>query len=74
YFNTTVSTFNPNSAEAWTGTSRYTWSAPGYQIQVVGGGNWWDGEILGIPTLYVVAGIGGVAVIGVALLIVRRRS
>ncbi|KXH72874.1 MAG: hypothetical protein AM326_00680 [Candidatus Thorarchaeota archaeon SMTZ-45] len=74
YFNTTLSTFDPNAAEAWPGTSRYTWSAPGYQIQVVGGGNWWEGEILGIPTLYVVAGIGGVAVIGVALLIVRRRG
>jgi uncharacterized repeat protein (TIGR01451 family) len=76
YFNTTLSTFDPNTAETWPGTARYTWSAPGYQIQVLGGpgGNWWEGEILGIPTLYVVAGIGGVAVIGVALMIVRRRG
>jgi uncharacterized repeat protein (TIGR01451 family) len=76
YFNTTLSTFDPNTAEAWPGTARYTWSAPGYQIQVLGGpgGNWWEGEILGIPTLYVAAGVGGVAVIGVALLLVRRRG
>jgi uncharacterized repeat protein (TIGR01451 family) len=74
YFNTTTSTFDPNAAEAWPGTARYTWSAPGYQIQVVGGGNWWEGEILGIPTLYVAAGVGGVAIIGVALLVVRRRG
>ncbi|MHA2143468.1 MAG: DUF11 domain-containing protein [Candidatus Thorarchaeota archaeon] len=75
YFNTTLSTFDPNTAELWPGTARYTWSAPGYQIQVLGGGaNWWEGTILGIPTLYVAAGVGGVAVIGVALLIVRRRG
>jgi hypothetical protein len=75
YFNTTLSTFDPNTAEAWRGTARYTWSAPGYQIQVLGGGaNWWEGEILGIPTLYVAAGVGGVAVIGVAILLVRRRG
>ncbi|MHA2210828.1 MAG: DUF11 domain-containing protein, partial [Candidatus Thorarchaeota archaeon] len=75
YFNTTLSTFDPNAAETWPGTARYTWSAPGYQIQVLGGaGNWWEGTILGIPTLYVAAGVGGVAVIGVAILLVRRRG
>ncbi|MFO7837579.1 MAG: hypothetical protein R6V83_13130 [Candidatus Thorarchaeota archaeon] len=82
YFNTTLDTFDPDNAENWNGASYYTMSATGYQILVEepeGGGGWWEGgllegEIFGIPTLYVAAGIGGVAVIGVALLLVRRRS
>lgn len=75
YFNTTLASFVVGDAGNWTGSARYTFSAPGYQIQILGGaGNWWEGTILGIPTLYVVAGLGGAAVIGVALLIVRRRG
>jgi hypothetical protein len=81
YFNTTLDTFDPNDAENWNGASYYTMSATGYQILVEepeGGGGWWgsgllEGEIFGIPTLYVAAGVGGVAVIGVAILLVRRR-
>jgi uncharacterized repeat protein (TIGR01451 family) len=73
YFNTTVASYNPDAPEAWTGASFYAMSAPGYQIQITGSGGWWEGEILGIPTLYVVAGVGGVAIIGVAILLVRRR-
>jgi uncharacterized repeat protein (TIGR01451 family) len=75
YFNTTLASFDVNDAANWTGSARYTYSAPGYQIQIIGGPpNWWEGEILGIPTLYVVAGAGGAAVIGVAVLLVRRRG
>ncbi|MBS3795929.1 MAG: hypothetical protein KGY80_13580 [Candidatus Thorarchaeota archaeon] len=81
YFNTTLDTFDPNDAENWNGASYYTMSATGYQILVEepeGGGGWWgggllEGEIFGIPTLYVAAGVGGVAIIGVAILLVRRR-
>ncbi|MBD3405728.1 MAG: DUF11 domain-containing protein [Candidatus Lokiarchaeota archaeon] len=71
YFNTTLSSFSPTSPGDWEGTARYTISAPGYQILVTGG--WWPPTILGIPTLYLVAGVGGVAVVGVAILLVRRR-
>ena len=77
YFNTTLDSFDPSDAENWVGSSFYTWSAAGYQILVTtGGGGFWDvlpSEIFGVPTLYVAAGVGGVALIGVALLIVRRR-
>lgn len=76
YFNTTVASFDPDTAETWTGSALYTTSAPGYQILVTGGGGFWDNvpsEIFGIPTLYVAGGVGGVAVIGVALLVLRRR-
>jgi len=75
YFNATLASFDVNDAANWTGSARYTYSAPGYQIQIIGGPpNWWEGNILGIPTLYVVAGAGGAAVIGVAVLLVRRRG
>ncbi|MHA2379637.1 MAG: hypothetical protein ACXADO_07865 [Candidatus Thorarchaeota archaeon] len=75
YFNTTLASFDVNDAANWTGSARYTYSAPGYQIQILGGApNWWEGNILGIPTLYVVAGVGGASVIGVAILLVRRRG
>ena len=73
YFNTTVASYNPDAPEAWTGASFYAMSAPGYQIQITGSGNWWEGEIFGIPTLYLTLGVGGVAIIGVAILLVRRR-
>jgi len=73
YFNGTLASFNPANASLWTGTARYTLSAPGYQINVQGAGGWLPTTLFGIPTLYVVAGVGGVAVIGVALLVIRRR-
>jgi len=73
YFNTTVASYNPDSPEAWTGASFYALSAPGYQIQITGSGNWWEGTVFGIPTLYVTIGVGGVAIIGVAILLIRRR-
>lgn len=77
YFNQTIDTFDPDIAELWTGSAYYTWSAPGYQILVQGdGGGFWDAlpsEIFGIPTLYVAAGVGGVAVLGVVMLLLRRR-
>lgn len=71
YFNQSLSTFNPSAN--WTGSARYTMSAFGYQINVQGGG-WFPSTIFGIPTLYVIAGVGGVAAVGVALLIIRRRA
>ncbi len=77
YFNTTIDSFDPYNAEDWVGSAFYTWSAPGYQILITSaGGGFWDAipsELFGIPTLYVAAGAGGVALIGVALLVVRRR-
>ena len=73
YFNTTVASYNPDAPEAWTGSSFYAMSAPGYQIQITGSGNWWEGEIFGIPTLYLTLGVGGIAIIGVAILAIRRR-
>lgn len=73
YFNQSLSTFDPAAAENWTGSARYTLSAIGYQI-LVEGGSWWPSTLFGIPTLYVVAGVGGVAVLGVALLVIRRRG
>ena len=52
-------------------------SAPGFQVLInpsTGGGlEWLEGETLGIPNLYLVAGAGGVALIGIAFLVVRRR-
>jgi uncharacterized repeat protein (TIGR01451 family) len=72
YFNVSLSSFDPDYPENWHGTARYTTSARGYQIQV-GTGGWFDGTILGIPTLYVVAGVGGIGVLAVAILLVRRR-
>ncbi|MHA1961766.1 MAG: DUF11 domain-containing protein [Candidatus Thorarchaeota archaeon] len=75
YFNTTLASFDSDTAEDWTGSSFYTWSAPGYQVLIQGGGGgFWDSiptEILGIPTLYV--GVGGVGAIAVIILLVRRR-
>ncbi|TXT54226.1 MAG: conserved exported protein of unknown function [Candidatus Thorarchaeota archaeon] len=71
YFNTTLDSFDASTPESWDGTARYAMSAPGYQVLVTGG--FWPESILGIPTLYVAAGVGGVAVIGVAILLVRRR-
>ncbi len=73
YFNASLSGFDPNDSMAWGGTARYTWSAIGYQIQVVASGGWWEGTILGIPTLVVVGAIGGAAIVGVMILLVRRR-
>ncbi|MGY5853980.1 MAG: hypothetical protein RTU92_10470 [Candidatus Thorarchaeota archaeon] len=89
WFNTTVASYNPADPAAWTGASFYAISAPGYQVYIIdaanpitwlptppGGipaGNWWEGEIFGLPTLYVTAGVGGVAIIGVAILLIRRR-
>jgi uncharacterized repeat protein (TIGR01451 family) len=77
YFNTSIATYNPANPDAWTGSSRFTMSAPGYQVLInpgSGGGlDWLEGETLGIPNLYLVAGAGGVALIGIALLVVRRR-
>jgi hypothetical protein len=72
YFNTSLSTFDDATAEYWDGASFYTYSAPGYMI-LIEGGAWIPSEIFGIPTLYVAAGVGGVAVLGVALLMIRRR-
>ena len=72
YFNTTLASFDDATADTWVGASFYTYSAPGYMILIEGGG-FFPSEIFGIPTLYVAAGVGGVAVIGVALLVVRRR-
>jgi uncharacterized repeat protein (TIGR01451 family) len=78
YFNTTLDTFNPTSAEDWDGSARYTMTAPGYQILIQGTEPSWldeliSGDIMGIPTLYVVAGLSGVAIIGVVVMVVRRR-
>ncbi len=72
YFNQSLSTFNP--ALNWTGTARYTFSAMGFQMNVAGPGGWLPSTLFGIPTLYVIAGVGGVAALGVALLIIRRRT
>ncbi|MGY5874850.1 MAG: hypothetical protein RTU30_03810 [Candidatus Thorarchaeota archaeon] len=89
WFNATVASYNPASPAAWTGASFYAISAPGYQVYIIDaanpitwlptppggipGGNWWEGEVFGLPTLYVTAGVGGVAVIGIAVLLIRRR-
>ncbi len=73
YFNVSLSLFDPEDPCAWQGTARYTTSAFGYQIQVVGAGNWWEGTVLGIPTLVVVGAAAGAAIVGVAILLVRRR-
>ena len=73
YFNATLGSFDPANATLWTGSARYTLSAPGYQINVQGAGGWLPTSLFGIPTLYVVAGVGGVAVLGVVLLVIRRR-
>jgi uncharacterized repeat protein (TIGR01451 family) len=74
YFNQSLSTFDPAHAVNWTGSARYTMSAFGYQINVEGAGGWLPSTLFGIPTLYVIAGVGGVAVLGVALLVIRRRA
>ena len=74
YFNQSLSTFDPDHAINWTGSARYTMSAYGYQINVEGLGGWLPSTLFGIPTLYVIAGVGGVAVLGVALLVIRRRG
>jgi uncharacterized repeat protein (TIGR01451 family) len=74
YFNQSLSTFDPDTAVNWTGSARYTLSAIGYMINVEGPSGWWPSTLFGIPTLYVIAGIGGVAVLGVALLVIRRRT
>ena len=77
YFNTSIDTYNPANPEAWTGSALYTMSAPGYQVLInpsAGGLEWLEGETLGIPNLYLAVGAGGIAVIGIAILLVRRRS
>ena len=73
YFNTTIASFDDASPETWDGSSFYTYSAPGYMI-LIEGGSFIPSEIFGLPTLYVAAGVGGVAVLGIALLVVRRRQ
>ncbi|MEM4736093.1 MAG: hypothetical protein QXS20_10305 [Candidatus Thorarchaeota archaeon] len=72
YFNASLSEFDPSDPMAWGGTARYTTSARGYMV-MISTPNWWEGTIFGIPTLYVVAGIAGAAVAGVAILLIRRR-
>jgi uncharacterized repeat protein (TIGR01451 family) len=77
YFNVSITTYNPVNPEAWTGSARYTMSAPGFQVLInpgTGGGlPWLEGETLGIPNLYLAIGAGGIALVGIALLVVRRR-
>ena len=77
YFNASLASYNPVNPEAWSGSARYTMSAPGYYVLIepAAGGvlEWLAGETLGIPNLYLVAGAGGIALIGIAILVVRRR-
>jgi hypothetical protein len=52
-------------------------SAPGYQVLIhpTEGGilDWLEGETLGIPNLYLVVGVGGIAIIAIAAIVIRRR-
>ena len=74
YFNQTLSGFIPENASLWTGSARYAISALGNQIRIEGPGDLYGPTIFGIPVLYFAAGVGGFGVIGVVVLLSRRRQ
>ncbi|RDE16252.1 MAG: hypothetical protein C4K49_05025, partial [Candidatus Thorarchaeota archaeon] len=72
YFNQTLSNFDPANASFWTGSARYTISAPGYWIRIEDPDDGFIPTIFGIPTLYFGAAVVGVGVIGLVALLSRR--
>jgi hypothetical protein len=72
YFNVSLDSFDPGNMENWNGAALYTTSAfvADRDIAV---GNWWEGEILGIPTIIIVAGGAGAALL-VIVVIVKKRA
>ncbi len=71
YFNATLVSFEPGDMENWNGAAMYTISAV-VSDQRVEVAEWWEGDILGIPTVLIIAGGIGIAAI-VLVVIVKKR-
>lgn len=73
YFNATLVSFDPGDFENWNGAALYTISAIVPDLSITSGGGFFPETILGIPTLFVVAGGVGILVI-VIVIIAKKRS
>ena len=73
YFNATLVSFEPGDMENWDGAALYTISAVVSDISITSGGGFFPETILGIPTIFVVAGGVGILVI-VIVIIAKKRS
>ncbi len=73
YFNATLVSFEPGNMENWDGAALYTTSALISEQTIAGDEDWWEGDILGIPTIIIIAGGIGVVVI-VIVIIAKKRA
>jgi len=75
YFNATLVSFDPGDMENWGGAALYTISAVGSDLSITtaGGGGIFPDTILGIPTIFIVAGGVGILLI-VVVIIAKKRS
>jgi len=71
YFNATLDSFNPGDMENWDGAAMYTTSAI-FSDRRVDVQQWWEGSILGIPTIIIIVGSAGVIIIAVVLIVKKR--
>ncbi|TFG97729.1 hypothetical protein E4H12_07910 [Candidatus Thorarchaeota archaeon] len=72
YFNATLASFEPGDMENWDGAAMYTLSAV-FSDRRVEVEQWWEGTILGIPTIIIIAGGIGAAIL-VIVIIVKKRA
>lgn len=71
YFNQSLNSYNP-SEHYWSGSARYTFSAIGKNLQVVGGGLL-PTDVLGVPTTILII-VGAVSVVIVVVVIAKVRK
>jgi len=71
YFNATLDSFEPGDMENWGGAAMYTVSAV-VSDRHVAVEEWWEGNILGIPTVFIVAAGIGAAVIVLGVILKKR--
>ncbi len=71
YFNVTLVSFEPGDMENWNGAALYTTSAV-VSDRRVAVEEWWEGDILGIPTALIIGGSIGVIVISLVLIVKKR--
>ena len=72
YFNTTLASFDSGDMENWNGAAMYTISAVGSD-RLVAIEEWWEGDILGIPTVIIIAGGLGAAIIALVVIVKKRK-
>jgi len=72
YFNATLVSFEHGDLENWDGAALYTISAITSEQTIAGDGDWLPDDILGIPTIIVIAGGIGVVVIVIVIVVKKR--